>query len=266
MEAGLLDNERRILRRVYELWKLQSQRRFNDRQLSKDLNIELQEVTDHLKDFVSETMFHLEHNTNTTGYAVRLVPKGMKFISRLFQQASLRENDLNSERDIDYTRLRDLLKTGLWEEADQETSHRMLEAVGQDRNGWMRPEELQNFPCTDLVTIDRLWVKYSQSKWGFTVQKQIYVDCGGQLDYKYPGDKIWHEFCTRVGWSKNSGEYRGGEKYLGYSELIFDLEKSPVGEFPVFWKRVVGGLIWGDGMWGERWGGALLSRIAICEL
>jgi hypothetical protein len=70
-------------------------------------------------------------------------------------------------------------------------------------------------------------VKYSQGKWGFSVQKQIYVDCGAKLDGKYPGDEIWHEFCRRVGWME-------GESYVNYSDLTFHLEISPAGEFPVF--------------------------------
>ena len=66
----------------------------------------------------------------------------------------------------------------------------MLEAVGRKENDWIRAAELKNFPCADLRTIDALWVKYSQGKWGFNVQKRIYVECGAKLDGNYPGDKI----------------------------------------------------------------------------
>jgi hypothetical protein len=135
------------------------------------------------------------------------------------------EDDLSSEKGINYTRLRDLLKAGQWKEADKETAHRMLEVVGRKSNDWIRAEELKNFPCADLQTIDELWVKYSQGKWGFSVQKRVYVECGAKLDGKYPGDKIWYEFCRRVGWRK-------GNSYLNYSDLTFDPSISPAGEFP----------------------------------
>ena len=147
------------------------------------------------------------------------------------------EDDLSSEKRIDYTRLRDLLKAGQWKDADQETAHRMLEAVKRSKNDWIRLEELRDFPCIDLLTIDRLWVKYSQGKWGFSVQKRIYIECGAKLDGQYPGDKILQEFCKRVGWHKNG-------KYLNYSQLIFDLKNSLSGELP----RGVGGG-GGIGMW-----------------
>ena len=49
-----------------------------------------------------------------------------------------------------------------------------------------------NFPCDDLRTIDQLWVHYSNGKFGFSVQKKIYMDeLGGTRDYD---KKIWEEF------------------------------------------------------------------------
>ena len=110
---------------------------------------------------------------------------------------------LRSEKGIDYTRLRDLLKAGEWREADKETWEVMLRAVGRDSDDWIRSDDYRTFPCLDLRTIDRLWVTYSQGKFGFSVQKQIYVECGAKLDGKYPGDKIWYKFCERVETDQN---------------------------------------------------------------
>ncbi|MBO3463269.1 GUN4 domain-containing protein [Aetokthonos hydrillicola Thurmond2011] len=72
----------------------------------------------------------------------------------------LRQFCLKSERNIDYTKLRNFLKAGQWEEADEETYRVMLQAVGHTKDDYIRSEELLNFPCTDLRTIDHLWVKY----------------------------------------------------------------------------------------------------------
>jgi hypothetical protein len=44
------------------------------------------------------------------------------------------EDALQSEKGVDYIRLRDLLKAGRWKEADEETAHRMLEAVERKSN------------------------------------------------------------------------------------------------------------------------------------
>ena len=130
-------------------------------------------------------------------------------------------DDLSSEQGIDYRKLRDLLKAGKWKEADEETYQVMKQDLKDD---WSEETSL-NFPCQDLQTIDRLWVKYSDGKFGFSVQKEIYAACGGTLDGEHPGREIWNKFCDRVGWKKAG-------KYLNYSDLKFNLEISPTGELP----------------------------------
>jgi hypothetical protein len=138
-----------------------------------------------------------------------------------------KETKLSREKGINYTRLRDLLKDGKWREADKETYRLMITnpAVGKKEGQWFEREELLNFPCEDLRTIDELWVSYSQGKFGFSVQKQIYMDGGAKLDGKNPDDKIWHDFCIRVGWRKDGS-------YLSYSDLKANPSFSPAGEFP----------------------------------
>ncbi|RMF68264.1 MAG: transcriptional regulator, partial [Cyanobacteria bacterium J069] len=128
------------------------------------------------------------------------------------QSHSGSEDNLSSEKGIDYTNLRNLLKVQDWYAADQETYRVMITAVGKKDGEWFTKDELLNFPCTDLKTIDRLWVKYSQGRFGFSVQKKIYVECGGKLDGNYPSDEIWNKFGDRVGWRKQN-------KWQNYSDL-----------------------------------------------
>ncbi|MGJ3245045.1 MAG: GUN4 domain-containing protein [Elainellaceae cyanobacterium] len=150
-----------------------------------------------------------------------------KYIHRRLIQPEeiiLNKDDLASEKGIDYTRLRDLLKAQNFKDADKETYLRMLEAVGRGKGDWIREEELLNFPCADLKTIDRLWVKYSDGRFGFSVQKEIYVQCEGKLDGTYPGDNIWYEFSDRVGWRvKNS--------WIAYWDVTFNTS-APRGHLP----------------------------------
>ncbi len=150
--------------------------------------------------------------------------------------------ELASEKGIDYTKLRDLLEAGDWREADEETYRVMIQAVGKEVGDYFTPNELQNFPCTDLKTIDSLWVKYSNGKFGFSVQKKIYVECGAKLDGSYPGDKIWKEFCIKVGWIIGVDE-------VPYKNLKADPDLSPPGEFPGRRRGGLVGWVGGGGVW-----------------
>ena len=84
---------------------------------------------------------------------------------------------------VNYTELRDLLAAKKWKEADDETGKRMLEASGRESQGYLNVEDVENFPCQDLGTIDKLWVTYSNGKFGFSVQKQIYQSLGRIKEY-----------------------------------------------------------------------------------
>jgi hypothetical protein len=122
---------------------------------------------------------------------------------------------------VDYTKLRDLLVAKDWKEADLETEKRMLEVAGRESQGWLGVKDVENFPCQDLGTIDKLWVKYSGGKFGFSVQKQIYQDLGGTKDYD---EKVWESFGEKVGWRK-------GGSWLSYSNLTFS-EGHYMGHLP----------------------------------
>ncbi|MFM6487700.1 MAG: protein kinase domain-containing protein [Dolichospermum sp.] len=105
-------------------------------------------------------------------------PQSMKEWVGLFPGLSSGNNgnevELKSDVGMDYRKLRDLLKAGKWKEADEETLRVMLAVAKREREGWLNVENIDNFPCADLRTIDQLWVKYSNGRFGFSVQKQIY--------------------------------------------------------------------------------------------
>jgi hypothetical protein len=150
-----------------------------------------------------------------------------------------------------YQQLEDYLKNQQWYEADDETYRLMITTVGKSKGQWFTEEELLNFPCDELLTIDRLWVKYSNGHFGFSVQKKIYVECGATLDGKYPGDKIWREFGDRVGWRKDGN-------WLDYHKINPSLS-SPQGIFPL-------GVGWGGGFWLWVCCGCVFSRIQTCRV
>ena len=134
---------------------------------------------------------------------------------------------------MDYTNLRNLLAAQKWKEADEETARVMLKVAGREKEGWLNTESIDNFPCEDLRTIDQLWVKYSNGRFGFSVQKRIYQSLGGTSSYD---ERVWEKFGDKVGWRKNN-------KWLCYYELSF-LEKAPEAHLP--------GLVW---VWWDLLGG-----------
>ncbi len=132
--------------------------------------------------------------------------------------------ELKSEVGVDYSKLKELLGQKKWKEADKETHKIMLKVANQEIRGYLDDGDIKKFPSADLRTIDQLWVKYSNGKFGFSVQREIYLNCGAQLDEKYPGDKIWYKFSEQIGWRKNG-------KFINYDEITFDAS-TPKGCLP----------------------------------
>ena len=102
-----------------------------------------------------------------------------------------------SEVGIDYRPLAKLLARQQWEQADQLTLQLMLKACGQEHSIWIDRDTMRKFPCRDLNTIDKLWVKYSKGQFGFSVQKRIYLSLGGKRSYD---KKAWEALGDRLGW------------------------------------------------------------------
>ena len=157
---------------------------------------------------------------------------------------------LKSARGVDYTRLRDLLAAGKWKEADQETLKVMLKAARREKEDYFTRESIDNFPCDDLHTIDQLWVKYSQGRFGFSVQKKIWLECGGKVDYNTEC-----KLGDRVGWLRWVSD---SEEWLSDSDLTYNLQ-APVGHLPWLWSSFV--------FWGRDWGvSSVASRTVTCNL
>jgi hypothetical protein len=117
----------------------------------------------------------------------------------------------------------------------------MLAVAKREKEGWLDTKSIDNFPCEDLRTIDQLWVKYSNGKFGFSVQKKICQGLGGTRDL----GEIWEKFGDKVGWRK------GGD-WLYYSRLKWS-KNAPIGMLP--W-LVRGSLV----------GVSVFSRVETCKL
>ncbi|MDJ0698070.1 GUN4 domain-containing protein [Mastigocoleus sp. MO_188.B34] len=103
-----------------------------------------------------------------------------------------------SEVGVDYTKLAQLLGTKNFKAANDETVEKMLWVSGREKEGYLRAQDIENFPEKDLLTIDKLWLASSGDKFGFSVQKQIWIElCDklGRTDWK-----TYLQFIERVGW------------------------------------------------------------------
>ncbi len=115
--------------------------------------------------------------------------KLIKKIKQFFSSPKFND-DLKSSVGADYTQLQQFLYQKNWKKADQETWVLLCKMLGKSSQSYLHYKDLENLPCQDLITLDKLWVKYSQGKFGLSIQVKIYQEV--ELDYG--------KFCQRVGW------------------------------------------------------------------
>lgn len=156
----------------------------------------------------------------------------------------LPKNEINSGVSIDYSRLENLLTSGKWREANQETKVVMLKASGREKKGWLRVEDIENIPWQDFRTVDELWLKYSDGSFGFSVQTRIWESVGGTENANY---QTYCCFGDRVGWRVNGS-------WLNYSDINYSLNAAP-GHLPSVYPAA---------SWG--WLGRLLCRWLVSSL
>jgi len=126
---------------------------------------------------------------------------------------------LKSERNIDYTELEQLLQAQDFQAADHLTLRLLCELAGSEarQRKWLYFTEVENFPITDLQTINNLWLNYSEGKFGFSIQREMWLSLG----------KKWDKFWPKIGW-------KAGNNWTRYPhEFIWDLSAAPKGHLPL---------------------------------
>jgi hypothetical protein len=149
-----------------------------------------------------------------------------------------------------YGKLRDLLADGKWKEADLETTKIMIEITGKDSREEISPADVQIFPCNAIRTLDRLWTKYSNNRFGFSVQLRLYQSLGGSIDtIRSQSNEFLARTSNTIGWSKNN-------KRIEYDDFDFSLS-APEGALPGNW--------W-QSPYGAKMANFFLARLLACEL
>jgi hypothetical protein len=150
----------------------------------------------------------------------KLYRKDMEEKTKYLLEQAKKNNDEVSKllKVIRYLTLERHLESKQWQKADYETYRLMITAVGKDEGQGFSEDDLRNFPCDELLAIDRLWIQYSKKNgfdFGFSTQKKIYIECGGNLDFSMPNDDVWGRFCDYTAW-KSRGEW------VSYPEAFFE--------------------------------------------
>ena len=129
-----------------------------------------------------------------------------------------------------YRHLESLLKAQQWQEADLETLNLMLKAKDRKPDELLSNKDITDFPCQVLSEIDRLWVQYSNGRFGFSTQVKIDEDrCIQHSDF-YP--VAYRCFAQEVGWIKN-------DRWIDYSQVKFDIS-APSGHLPAVYLLLTG--------------------------
>lgn len=138
-----------------------------------------------------------------------------KFLAENFPQGVV---PLNSAQNIDYLPLQKLLAQQDFQQADVVTLQKMCELAGEAaiERKWIYFTEVVNFPIADLQTLDWLWLMSSEGKFGFSVQRRIWLGLGKDFA------KLW----PKINW-------KSGNSWTRYpQEFTWDLS-APQGHLPL---------------------------------
>lgn len=125
---------------------------------------------------------------------------------------------LRSQRGVDYSPLQALLAQQDFQAADQLTLQKLCEIAGTtaEQRKWVYFTEVDSFPILDLQTINQLWLTHSAGRFGFSVQREIWLSVG----------KNWAKFWPKIGWKQ-------GNSWTRYpQEFTWDLS-APKGHLPL---------------------------------
>nr|YP_009391971.1 hypothetical protein [Periphykon beckeri]ARW60319.1 hypothetical protein [Periphykon beckeri] len=132
-------------------------------------------------------------------------------------------NDLQNFTKFNYSiyqNLQNLLINKKFKEADKLTQKCLCDIVNIQTNtskNWLYFTDIQLIPKVDLFILDLLWKIYSKGKFGFSIQKKIWLK----------NKKQWEKFWQKIGWLK------GNEMKRYPKEFMWTID-APEGHLPLF--------------------------------
>ncbi len=142
-------------------------------------------------------------------------PQPQDFLRQYFPTGVI---PLKSDVGVDYSRLQELLAQQEFQQADKLNNEKLCELAGDVamQRKWVYFTDVDRFPITDLHTINALWLVHSEGKFGYSVQREIWLGSG----------KIWEKLWTKLDW-------KNGNTWTRYpQEFTWDLS-APRGHLPL---------------------------------
>ena len=154
-----------------------------------------------------------------------------------------------------YLKLRNLLAAKEWRKADEETYEIILQRANRVKEGWLDYSATDRLSCKLLQELDYFWLKYSNGRFGFSVQRRIWQELGGKIDYQTEC-----KLGEALGW-------RISNRWQDYDRLNFSLE-APFGHFPWDGHLSQEGLkeLGIAGTYARWWCCLILSRCTECQV
>ena len=103
---------------------------------------------------------------------------------------------LESVQNLDYRPLQTALANQAFEEADDITRNNLCQLAGDGaaQRQWLYFTEVEKFPSLDLHTINALWWLHSNGRFGFSVQRKLWLAAGKEFT------KLW----PKIGWKEGN--------------------------------------------------------------
>lgn len=197
--------------------RLKSESLKNQLQLVEELAASEKNGLDVLMRFLLDRQSHaglIEGKVYQTLFQAK-TPETQAFLQTHFPQGVV---PLQSKRGVDYAPLQALLAQQDFQAADRLTLEKMCELAGAlaIQRKWLYFTEVENFPSVDLQTINTLWLVHSEGKFGFSVQRELWLGAG----------KNWEKLWYQIGW-------KNGNNWTRYPQEFTWTLDAPKGHLPL---------------------------------
>nr|ARW69855.1 hypothetical protein [Polysiphonia teges] len=121
---------------------------------------------------------------------------------------------------FNYQPLQNLLIKKQFQEADKLTQQylcRLVEIKTNNKKNWLYFTDVQFVPQQDLFMLDMLWRVYSKGKFGFSIQKKVWVH----------SNKKWDKLWEKIHWINNGIMKRYPDEFVWTTD-------APEGHLPLF--------------------------------